>query len=278
MTRNAAAATKVAEDYYDSEDADTFYKEVWGGEDIHIGLYEDGDSIADASRKTVAFMASQLSKLTKGAQVLDLGAGYGGGARYLSSKFDCSVTCVNLSEVENERNRQLTSEQGLSDRVRVVHAAFENVPEPDASYDIVWSQDAFLHSADRTKVLSEAYRALKPGGELIFTDPMQIDNLDDPSVLQPIYDRIHLENLATVGFYRDALGKLGMEEVSVNLMTDQLSTHYGRVHDELAQNRGEYSKRISDDYIDRMLLGLSNWVNAGKAGHLVWGVLHFRKP
>ena len=29
----------VAADYYDDSDADRFYAEVWGGEDIHIGLY-----------------------------------------------------------------------------------------------------------------------------------------------------------------------------------------------------------------------------------------------
>lgn len=44
----ADAAVTVEEDlraqeYYDSEDAFNFYKEVWGGENIHVGLYPPGE-------------------------------------------------------------------------------------------------------------------------------------------------------------------------------------------------------------------------------------------
>lgn len=274
----AVDAIRVAEDYYDSPDADTFYSEIWGGEDIHIGLYELGDTIAQASRKTVADMAMRLKALKEGAKVLDLGSGYGGAARYLATRHGARVTCVNLSDVENARNHQLSADQGLSDRIEVVHSAFEDIPVKDGTFDVAWSQDAFLHSADRTKVLSEAVRALRPGGELIFTDPMQADDLTDTSVLQPIYDRIHLGDLATVRFYRETLGALGMEEVGVDLMTDQLSTHYDRVRQELEGRRAELEGRVSGDYIDRMLAGLGHWVTAGNGGHLVWGILHFRKP
>ena len=46
--------SKVAQDYYNSDDADAFYASIWGGEDIHIGLYErEDEAIIDASRKTV---------------------------------------------------------------------------------------------------------------------------------------------------------------------------------------------------------------------------------
>ena len=33
------SATTVARDYYNSSDADHFYAQVWGGEDIHVGMY-----------------------------------------------------------------------------------------------------------------------------------------------------------------------------------------------------------------------------------------------
>ena len=39
----AQQAENTARDYYDSEDADNFYSIVWGGEDIHVGLYETPD-------------------------------------------------------------------------------------------------------------------------------------------------------------------------------------------------------------------------------------------
>ncbi len=270
-------AVAKAEDYYDSSDADNFYAIIWGGEDIHIGLYESpAEPIRDASHKTVLRMAKRLEGLKPGTRVLDVGAGFGGAARVIAKKYGAHVTCLNLSEVENERNRKLTAEQGLGDLVNVVHGSFEEIPEPDNSFDFVWSQDAILHSGNRKQVLKEIARVLKPGGQFIFTDPMQADNLDDELVLAPIYDRIHLDSLGSFAFYREELGKLGFEEVMIEDLTPQLRTHYDRVGKELANRRGELTGKVSDDYIDRMLVGLKNWVNGADNGHLAWGIMHFR--
>jgi len=270
-------AVAKAEDYYDSSDADNFYAIIWGGEDIHIGLYESpAEPIRDASHKTVLRMAERLEGLKPGTRVLDVGAGFGGAARVIAKKYGAHVTCLNLSEVENERNRKLTAEQGLSDLVNVVHGSFEEIPEPDNSFDFVWSQDAILHSGNRKQVLKEVARVLKSGGQFIFTDPMQADNLEDESVLAPIYDRIHLNSLGSFAFYREELGKLGFEEAMIEDLTPQLRTHYDRVGKELANRRGELTGKVSDDYIDRMLVGLKNWVNGADNGHLAWGIMHFR--
>lgn len=277
MSNNAQAVTKVAEDYYDSEDADNFYREIWGGEDIHIGLYMDGDSIRDASHKTVLHMMKKLKGLGPDKKVLDIGAGYGGAARVIARETGAHVTCLNLSNVENDRNEMLNREQGLTDKVEVVHGSFEDIPLPDNSVDVVWSQDAILHSGDREKVLREVARVLKSGGEFIFTDPMQADDIEDTSVLQPIYDRIHLNNLGSIGFYRTELGKLGFDEIEVDDLSPQLTNHYGNVADELDASRDKLKGKVSGDYVDRMLKGLSHWVTGGKNGHLKWGVLHFKK-
>ena len=277
LTAAGDDVVKVAEDYYDSADADNFYATIWGGEDIHIGLYESPTQpIREASHKTVLRMAELLTGLKSGARVLDVGAGFGGAARVLAKKYGAHVTCLNLSEVENRRNRRLTEQQGLSDLVEVVHGSFEDIPEPDDTFDIVWSQDAILHSGNRAKVLKEVARVLKPGGEFIFTDPMQADDVKDESVLKPIYDRIHLDSLGSFAFYRKELGKLGFEEVKIEDLTPQLRNHYDRVGKELASRRDDLDGQVSSDYIDRMLVGLKNWVKGADNGHLAWGIMKFR--
>lgn len=276
--RGSEAIAGVAEKYYDSADADQFYFRVWGGEDIHIGIYEhETESIANASRRTVQQMASLLGGLGAGQRVIDFGAGYGGAARYLAQRYDVTVTALNLSAVQNERNRALCRKQGLEGAVEVVHGSFEDVPRSNASYDVVWSQDALLHSGDRARVLAEARRLLKPGGTLIFTDPMQSD--DCPSgVLQPVYDRIHLDSLGSFAFYREATSSLGMREVQALPMTPQLVRHYTSVYAELRRRYEELVGFASRQYVDRMLEGLLNWVRAGKAGYLAWGILAFEVP
>lgn len=272
-------AVQTARDYYNSEDADNFYYHVWGGEDIHIGLYaSDQDPIADASRRTVERMAELLAPLGDDHQILDLGAGYGGSMRYLAQKFGCRCVALNLSEVENERDRKKNAEQGLGHLIEVTEGDFTNLAQADASFDVVWSQDAILHSGDRARVCAEAARVLKPGGRLIFTDPMQAD--DAPvNKLQPIYDRIHLDSLGSPGFYRETLTGLGLEELKWEDHGEQLPRHYARVKQELEANEDELRRRgVSDDYIQRMKTGLQHWVDGGKAGYLEWGIFLFQKP
>ena len=277
MTPNKSAAEATAEDYYDSNDADNFYEKVWGGEDIHIGIYDDPSiDIQSASQKTVALMASQLGDVSDSDSIIDLGAGYGGSARYLARKFNCNLACLNVSERQNDRNRMLNREQGLDKKVSVVHGSFEQIPDEDRSRDIVWSQDAFLHSGNRRRMLEEIDRILKPGGQLIFTDPMQAD--DCPAgVLQPVYDRLELDSIGSFAWYRAQLEELGFEEIACMPMVEHLRTHYDRVGRELADRRPQLLRYISTEYLERMLVGLKNWVDAADNGWLAWGILHFRK-
>jgi sarcosine/dimethylglycine N-methyltransferase len=270
-------ATKAARDYYNSEDADNFYYEVWGGEDIHVGIYtSDGEPIRDASRRTVDHLADRLGELTANDVVLDIGAGYGGAARRLVERFGCKVICLNLSEAENERNRDMNKEAGVDDRIQVIDGSFEDIPLDDASVDAVWSQDAILHSGNRRKVLEEVNRVLKPGGLFVFTDPMRSD--DCPSdVLEPILARIHLPDLGSPGFYRDEAKKLGWKDLGFEQMTDQLANHYTRVLEVTKTEAENLSGRISPEYLERMQAGLKHWIQGGRNGNLAWGIFLFEK-
>lgn len=278
MSNDYSGAVSTAKEYYDSHDADNFYYTIWGGEDIHVGLYQsDVEPISEASRRTVEYMASRLNNLTKEARVLDIGAGYGGAARYMAKQYGCHVAALNLSEAENQRDRQMNKEQGLDHLIEVVDGSFEEIPYPDASFDVLWSQDAILHSGNRPKVLEEAVRVLKSGGEFVFTDPMQADDCPE-GVLQPILDRIHLETLGSPGFYKETLQRLGLEDLGYEDHTHQLVNHYSRVLRETENREAELSQVVSKDYIERMKKGLGHWIEGGKNGYLAWGIFHFRKP
>ncbi len=268
----------VTEDYYDGDDADTFYSTVWGGEDVHIGIYDQTDDIRTASAETVDRMIAMLPTLTENASVLDIGAGYGGSMRRIVQKYGCSAACLNISEIQNDTNRHKNRRAGMADKIRVIHGVFENIPEAAASYDVVWSQDAILHSDQREQVLAEVMRVLKPGGHFIFTDPMQADDVPD-GVLQPVYDRLQLNSLGSFRFYREAARALGFEVVAQEEMTRQLRQHYDRVRQELLANYQKLRDNgASAEYLDKMAIGLENWVKAADAGHLAWGIQQFRKP
>jgi SAM-dependent methyltransferase len=273
LGRLYSPTVKTARDYYNSSDADTFYSTIWGGEDIHIGLYEQPDEeIAAASRRTVDHMAGML-RLRPEHRVLDLGSGYGGAARHLAATYGCRVTCLNLSEVENERNREFNRRRGLDHLIEVVDGSFEELPFEDNAFDVIWSQDAFLHSGDRTRVLEEAARVLRPGGEMIFTDPMAANGVPAQE-LTPILDRLQLESMGSPDFYRRELYRLGMKSVEFHDRTPQLARHYQRVLEELEARDQELAGVVSEAYRTRMKAGLKHWVDGGHAGNLAWGIFH----
>lgn len=266
-----------AEAYYDSSDADEFYFRVWGGEDIHIGLYDEGETdIFEASRRTVATMCEEITHLPAGSRILDIGAGYGGSARYIAREHGHHVTCLNLSKVQNRRNREITADQGLSDLIEVFDGNFEDLPFEDDAYDLVWCQDSILHSGNRYKVFQEVDRVLKSKGEFIFTDPMQKQDAD-PETLKPVLARIHLSSMGSVEEYREFASKLNWKERAVKLHTEQLVRHYSAVLANLERREDELKSILSREYIDNMMTGLRHWIAAGKSGVLAWGILHFQK-
>ncbi|RRO19861.1 methyltransferase domain-containing protein [Saccharopolyspora rhizosphaerae] len=268
-------AVHTARDYYNSEDADNFYYHVWGGNDIHIGLYNsETEDIDAASRRTVERMASQV-EITPETRVLDIGSGYGGAARYLARTYGCKVSCLNLSEVENARNVEFNRAEGLDELIEVKDGSFEDIPFQDNAFDIVWSQDAILHSGDRPRVLEEVVRVLKPTGSFLFTDPMAADTAKRAD-LGPILDRLSLDTMGSPGFYRRELARLGLQNFEFEDLTEYLATHYGRVLQELEAREGDLADKISDAYRTKMKAGLKNWVSGGKAGNLAWGIIHAR--
>ena len=271
-------AVQTAQAYYNSDDAENFYSRLWGGEDIHIGLYQsDEEPVVDASHRTVARMCDKLGDKLKGAKVLDIGGGYGGSARYMAEHYGAEVVSLNLSEVQNERGRKQNVERGLDKLVTIVDGDFENVPYENDTFDIVWSQDAMLHSGNRTRVLEEVARVLKPGGSFIFTDPMQSDDCPD-GVLGPVLDRIQLETMGSPGFYRRELERLGFTLRQFEDHTEQVPRHYGGIRETLEAREDDLrDSAISNDYIANMKKGLQHWVDAGKAGHLAWGIMIFDK-
>ena len=269
------SATK---EYYDSKSADNFYFNLWGGEDIHIGLYrDDKDSIYEASRRTVDKMVSLVpQKITESTKVLDLGAGYGGSARYLAEKFSCDVLALNISERQNQRNRKINNKRQLDHLIDVVDGNFEDIPAEDNSYDIVWSQESFLHSGNRPQVFKEVSRVLKSGGTFIFSDPMQIEDIPSKEI-QPVLERIQLDTMGSFVSYRNMAEMYGFEEIVIEDHSDELPVHYEKVKKELENRYDEFIEYCEPQYVERMIEGLNHWVEKGRKGFLQWGIFVFRK-
>jgi cyclopropane fatty-acyl-phospholipid synthase-like methyltransferase len=280
------AIDAVAQDYYDSDDAFNFYKQVWGGAFIHVGLYDAEEVTDDMDPTDRIKLASELSAkhlfvaaapIDASSKVMDMGSAYGGNARLCAQTYGCTVTCIDISRKENAVNREVTAASGLADKVLIPgEKSFFETGEPDASYDVVVSQDSLLHAgSERHRSIGEAARVLKPGGILVFTDIMQ-SNDANTAELSAVYKRIHLTDMGSPATYKEWGERYGLTLESFEDRTVNLPSHYGAVKSVLQAKRGDLTN-ISSEYVDNMINGLAAWVTAASKNNLCWGYMRFRK-
>ncbi|MFD0363525.1 SAM-dependent methyltransferase [Nocardia sp. GCM10030253] len=270
-------ASETARRYYDRDDVNGFYTAVWGGENIHIGMYSDaGESVATAARRTVTTMAGMVAEhLGPGRMVLDLGAGYGGPARHLATHFGGHIVAVNISGVQNRRHHEINAARRSSGHIDIVTASFEELPFGDGQFDVVWSQDALSHSDDQGKALREARRVLEPDGRLIFTDLMAANDAA-METLRSVIARTCAESLPTPGSYYRQLTENGFAPIDFIDYSGHLLTHYRTITAETRRRATDLAAHISPPYLEGLLENLPLWVNACRDGRLRWGIFHCR--
>jgi len=136
-----------------------------------------GDDIGQSSWLTAKEQDEFLNwlNLSSGKRLLDVACGSGGPALRIAAATGCSVYGIDIHESAVSTASVLAAQRSLTQRAefRVVDATAP-LPFPSASFDAITCIDAINHLPDRPRVIADWARLLKPGGRLLFTDPITV--------------------------------------------------------------------------------------------------------
>jgi ubiquinone/menaquinone biosynthesis C-methylase UbiE len=123
-----------------------------------------------SGQRNATVRLAQLARVSGAEEVLDVGCGIGGPSRFLAKAFGCRVAGLDLTAEFIEVANMLARRTGLADKVSYRQGDALDLPFADASFDLVWSQNAAMNIADRDRLYAEMRRVLKPTGRLAIQD------------------------------------------------------------------------------------------------------------
>lgn len=264
MSQDVAQVVQDTQDYYDGP-ADEIYRTLWQ-DNVHLGTWEPGDTLQQAMARTNEIMADR-GGVPEGAAVLDVGCGYGATALYLAATQGCQAVGINISEKELELARERAREADLADKATFAYGDFHDIPYPDRSFDVVWSQEAFLHGVNKQTILEECQRVLRPGGRLVISDLVARAHLSAEERAR-IYARLRLREMWSSEEYVVGLRAAGFVVIDQDDWARNVAPTYGSVVAGVRQQYDALAERVPRDQLDNTIAALDLWVESAQAGKI----------
>jgi ubiquinone/menaquinone biosynthesis C-methylase UbiE len=189
--------------------------DIWGK-----GLYDE-DSRQQVPQAAVSAslgcgVPTAVAELRDGETVLDLGSGAGADVLISARRVAPRGRAIGLDMTDEmlELARANAAEAGV-DNVEFVKGYLEEMPLDDASVDVVISNCVINLSGDKSQVLREAARVLRPGGRFAVSDVLADPEMDDATKADMAAWTGCIAGALTEAEFRRELEASGFEQIHV---------------------------------------------------------------
>ncbi len=112
------------------------------------------------------------------SKALEIGSGSGRYALRIAESVGCHITGLDINPRGIHNANQLARTQGLEELARFEQCdVAQGLPFADGTFDAAFSNDVLCHIPNRSKVLSELFRVLRPATRLLFSDALVIGGI-----------------------------------------------------------------------------------------------------
>mmetsp|Transcript_67919 Transcript_67919/g.212460 ORF Transcript_67919/g.212460 Transcript_67919/m.212460 type:complete len:266 (+) Transcript_67919:101-898(+) len=217
----------------------------------------------------------------KDKTVLEVGSGWGGPSLLFAKECGSArVVGIDLQPKVVEKANIRAAELGLQDRVEFKTVNSLAWPFPDATFDIVFSKDALLHTADKETLYAEMARVLKPGGTVVYADWFGTDLPPTPEMQKWLKDSDFTMVLKSLGHTIDMFIRLGFQGIRAE---DRCQRFKRMFEEDCKKLRGDVGKNLAQGFGEQRLEELQNkWfepcVVLAEQGQLRLGNFYATKP
>ncbi|MVM29046.1 methyltransferase domain-containing protein [Spirosoma sp. HMF4905] len=162
--------------------------------------------------------------LAPNENVLELATGSGGPAVFMVKETGVNLVGIDSNENGVANATRLATENALNDKLNFrLGDASEPLPFEDECFDVVMTIDSINHFKNRGKVLAEIKRVLKPGGRLLYTDPVVVTGIVTNEELA-IRSSIGYFLFVPVGENEKLLSEAGFTHIQCEDVTENIAT------------------------------------------------------
>ena len=227
-----AAAAKAVGDGYAANDWDREAGCCDPGEGLGQELYDITQRSELPDEAVLASLGCgnplMVADLHEGETVLDLGSGGG---------IDVLLSAQRVGPTGKAYGLDMTAEmlslaranaaKANATNVEFLEGYIEDIPLLDASVDVVISNCVINLSTDKSKVLSEIFRVLRPGGRMGVSDVVAADDLNEEERRKRGSFVGCIAGAMTISEYSDGLMGAGFTDIGIDLTHEMADEIYG---------------------------------------------------